>query len=180
MEAHSAGRIRGAVLRLPDFYGPEVSKSYLYRAIQAAATGGTADMLGPIDLPHEFVFVPDAGPVVAALVRNAGAWGRTWNLAGAGVTTQREMAERVFAMAGGKPRLRVAGKNLLRLAGLFNTEMRELVEMHYLLTNPILLDDSALRGLLGGIHKTSYEEGLRLSLEAARQTAARHTLARTA
>jgi len=30
--------------------------------------------------------------------------------------------------------------------------MRELVEMHYLLTTPVLMDDSALRGLLGSVH----------------------------
>jgi hypothetical protein len=42
--------------------------------------------------------------------------------------------------------------------------MRELVEMHYLLTNPVLLDDAALRNLLGGIRKTPYEDGLRISL----------------
>ena len=50
--------------------------------------------------------------------------------------------------------------------------LRELVEMHYLLTSPLFLDGSALRGLLGGIHKTPYEDGLRLSLDAARASAA--------
>ncbi len=125
-------------------------------------------MLGPIDTPHQFVFVPDVGPVVTELAVKPGAWGRAWNLAGAGAVTQRELAECVFAMVGSKPRLRVAGKTMLRLLGLFNPIMRELVEMHYLLTNPVLLDDSALRGLLGEIRKTPYEEGLKLSLDAAR------------
>ena len=50
-------------------------------------------------------------------------------------------------MAGAKPRRGVAGKNTLRILG------RELVEMHYLLTNPVLMDDSVLRNLLGGIRK---------------------------
>lgn len=50
---------------------------------------------------------------------------------------------------------------MLRLAGIFNPFMRELVEMHYLITNPVLLDDSALQKLLGGIRKTPYDEGLR-------------------
>jgi nucleoside-diphosphate-sugar epimerase len=169
LEAQAAGKIRAAILRLPDFYGPRVDKSFLDGLFQAAATGGTANMVGPIARPHEFIFVPDVGPVVSALIRNPAAWGRSWNLAGAGVVTQRELADRVFAMAGAKPRLRVAGKNLLRLLGLFNPMMRELVEMNYLMTNPVLLDDSALRGLLGPIQKTPYDEGLRLSLEAARK-----------
>jgi nucleoside-diphosphate-sugar epimerase len=68
LEAHAAGRIKGAVLRLPDFYGPEVDKSFLHGAFVAAATGGTANLIGPLDVPHEFVFVPDVGPVVVRLI----------------------------------------------------------------------------------------------------------------
>jgi nucleoside-diphosphate-sugar epimerase len=169
LEADASGKIRATILRLPDFYGPGVERSFLDSVFQAAAHGRTADMIGPIDRPHEFVFVPDVGPVVVRLLDSPDAHGRWWHLAGAGSMTQRQLAECVFAMAGSKPRLRVAGKNTLRLLGLFNPLMRELVEMNYLFTNPVLLDDSALRGLLGEIQKTRYEEGLRLSLEAARQ-----------
>jgi nucleoside-diphosphate-sugar epimerase len=111
--------------------------------------------------------------VVAELIQTPGAWGRAWNLAGAGAVTQRELANRTFALAETKPRLRVAGKNTLRLLGLFNPTMREMVEMHYLLTNPVIMDDLALRGLLGAIRKTSYEDGVRLSFEAARASVGR-------
>jgi nucleoside-diphosphate-sugar epimerase len=169
LAAHEAGKIQGSILRLPDFYGPHVDRSFLHGLIQAAARGSTANMVGPIDTPHEFVFVPDVGPVIAALLDQPQAWGRAWNLAGFAPITQRRLAEIAFQLAGTKPRLRVAGKNTLRLVGLFNSFMRELVEMHYLLTTPVLMDDSALRGLLGNIPKTTYEEGLRLSIEAERQ-----------
>jgi nucleoside-diphosphate-sugar epimerase len=171
LAAHVAGKLQGAVLRLPDFYGPGVEKSYFDSLFKAAATGSTANMLGPIDTLHEFVFVPDVGPVVTALVDRDEAYGRWWHFAGERSITQRECIDRVFQMAGSKPKFRVAGKTTLRLMGVFNPLMRELAEMHYLLTNPILLDDSALQGLLGPLHKTSYEDGLRLSLEAARSGA---------
>ena len=173
LEAHAQGKIQGAILRLPDFYGPNVERSFLHGLFQAAARGETANMVGPIDPPHEFVFVPDVGPVVAELIQTPGAWGRAWNLAGAGAVTQRELANRTFALAETKPRLRVAGKNTLRFLGLFNPTMREMVEMHYLLTNPVIMDDAALRGLLGAIRKTSYEDGVRLSFEAARASVSR-------
>jgi nucleoside-diphosphate-sugar epimerase len=167
LDAHAAGTIRGAVLRLPDFYGPNVPKGFLHGLFEAAAKGGTANMIGPIDKPHEFVFVPDVGAVVTALLREPGVWGHWWNLAGAGAVTQRELAQRVFVMAGHKPRIRVAGRSLLRMLGIFNPMMRELVEMHYLMTNPVLMDDSALNRLVPGIHKTPYEEGVRIGLDAA-------------
>ncbi len=168
LEADAAGKIRGTILRLPDFYGPGVAGSYLTDLFRAAAHGGRANMLGPIDTPHEFVYVPDVGAVAVALAQRDEAWGRWWHLAGAGTMTQREIIERVFQMAGSKPKTLVAGKTMLRLLGLFNPLMRELVEMNYLLTTPVIMDDTALHGLLGKIHKTPYIDGLRETLNAAR------------
>jgi nucleoside-diphosphate-sugar epimerase len=130
-------------------------------------------MLGPIDTRHQFVFVPDVGPVVTALAARPEAYGRWWHFAGSGVITQREVIQRVFQMADRKPRFRVAGKTTLRMLGLFNPMMRELAEMHYLLTNPVLMDDSALQSLFGPLYKTPYDDGLRLSLYAARDSATR-------
>jgi len=168
LKAHAEGKIQGTILRLPDFYGPGVDKSYLHSLFEAAAKGGTANMLGPIDTPHQFVYVPDVGPVVLDLAAKPEAYGRWWNFAGSGVMTQREIVDEVFAMAGRKPKTLVAGKTMLRLIGLFQPIMRELVEMNYLLTTPVLLDDSALVGLLDSVHRTGYAEGLRLTLEAYR------------
>lgn len=164
MQADADGRIRATVLRLPDFYGPGVEASLLHGAAKAAVQGGTADMVGPLDLPHEFVFVPDVGPVVAKLVDTPAAFGKIWHLAGAGVTTQRAMVAEMERQTGRQLKLRVAGKTMLRLIGLFHPIMREMVEMHYLLTEPLTMDDSALQHLIGPIRKTSYAEGIRQTL----------------
>jgi len=166
MQAHADGQIRATVLRLADFYGPGVESSYLYSAAKAAVQGGVADMVGPIDLPHEFCFVPDVGPVVAKLVDTPAAFGKIWNFAGVGVTTQRELVSEMERQTGRKLKLRVAGKTMLRLVGLFVPMLRELVEMHYLLTDPVIMDDSALQRLIGPLHKTSYAEGIRQTLAA--------------
>lgn len=165
MQAHAEGRIRAAVLRLPDFYGPGVEASLLHGAIKAAAQGGVADMVGPLDRPHEFVFVPDVGPVVAKMVGTPAAFGKIWHLAGAGVTTQQELVAEMERQTGRKLKTRVAGKTMLRLIGMFNPFMRELVEMHYLQTQPVIMDDSALQQLIGPIKKTPYAEGIRQALK---------------
>jgi len=167
LDAHGRAGLSTLVLRLPDFYGPGVERSLLHAVFDAAATGSRAQMVGPIDVPHEFVFLPDVGPVVETLTRTPAAFGRVLHLAGAGTITQREIASRAFALAGRAPKLMVAGKPMLRALGLFNPVLRELVEMHYLLAEPLVLDDSALRALIGPLHKTPYEEGIRASLAAA-------------
>jgi nucleoside-diphosphate-sugar epimerase len=169
LQADAAGKIHGLVLRLPDFYGPGVDKSFLHSIFDAAANGGRAQVIGPIDRPHEFVYVPDVGPVVAALADRSDAYGRVWHLAGSGTITVKEVADKAFGLTGRKPKMMVASKPMLRLVGLFNPVMRELVEMHYLVTDPVVLDDSALRGLLGEVKKTTYDEGIRQSVEAAKK-----------
>ena len=166
MQAHADGRINATVLRLPDFYGPGVDRSLLHGAVVAAVQGGSADMLGPLDAPHEFVYVPDVGPVVAKLVDTPAAFGRIWHLAGAGVTTQRALVGEMERASGRKLKVRVAGKTMLRLLGLFDKFMREAVEMNYLMTEPVIMDDSALQGLIGPIRKTPYAEGIRRSMAA--------------
>ena len=165
LEADAAGKIRGTILRLPDFYGPGIEKSFLHDAFVAAQEGRTANLIGPIDTPHEFIYVPDVGPVLLDLADRSEAYGRWWHLGGPGTISQRQFVTQVFAAVGRKPKLRVAGKTTLRLMGLFNPMMRELVEMSYLHTTPVVLDDSALQKLLGTGKKTSYEAGIRKTLE---------------
>jgi nucleoside-diphosphate-sugar epimerase len=171
LAVHAEGKIQSTVLRLPDFYGPGVDKSFLHSAFTAAINGGVANMVGPLDTPHEFVFVPDVGPVVARLTHTPSAYGRVWQLAGAGVTTQRAIVEEIERQVGHRLRLRVAGKTMLRLLGLFNRFMREMVEMHYLLTDPVLMDDTVLQELIGPLRKTSYPDGIRQCLAAIRGSA---------
>ena len=55
---------------------------------------------------------------------------------------------------------------MLRVLGLFNPVLREVVEMHYLWTTPVKLDDTRLRQLLPNLYKTPYAEGIRLTMDA--------------
>lgn len=172
LAADAAGQIKGAILRLPDFYGPGVESSLMTGAFQAAVKGKPAPLLAPIDTPHEFVYVPDAAAVALRLAAEPRAYGRAWHLAGPGTITQRQFAAAIFAAAGRPPALRPVGLWTLRVLGLFNRFLRELPEMHYLQTTPVLLDDSALRQLLGAIPKTPYLEGIRATFAARRDMAA--------
>jgi nucleoside-diphosphate-sugar epimerase len=171
LDAHGRHGLATLVLRLPDFYGPGVERSLLHGAFVGAARGTRAQMLGPLDRPHEFVFVPDVGPVVETLTRTPAAFGGCLHLGGAGTITQREVAARAYALAGRKPKLLVASKPMLRAFGLFSPLMRELVEMNYLMTEPLVLDDSRLQELIGPVKKTPYDAGIRASYAAARDAA---------
>jgi nucleoside-diphosphate-sugar epimerase len=172
MAADNSKGMRTTIVRPPDFYGPNAELSYVRPIFDAALKGGTANVIGPIDTPHQFIFVPDLAETLITLSEKDEAYGSAWNIAGPGLITTRQFADLVFGAVHQKPRLRVAGKFLLRVLGLFNPVLREVVEMHYLWTTPVKLDDRRLLELLPNLHKTSYAEGIRLTIDAMRTGAA--------
>jgi nucleoside-diphosphate-sugar epimerase len=170
MEAHRAGKLRSLVIHLPDFYGPHAELSMANPIFAAAVNGKTANWLGSTKLPHEFIYVPDVAPVLLDLAGREDSFGERWNLGGAGTIAGEQFITRVYQQAGQKPKWLSANKFMLRMLGLFNPAMRELVEMSYLAETPVILDDTKLERHLGGIAKTSYDDGIRQTMEWVRQT----------
>jgi nucleoside-diphosphate-sugar epimerase len=162
------GELETAVLRAGDFYGPYVEASYLWSAFKAAKNGTHAQLMSPVDLPHEFVYVPDAARTIVRMVDGGAIWGRAWNLGGAGVTTVRAMTEAIFAEAGKAANYEIPPPWKMRIVAMMNPYVREMREMQYLLETPVLLDDTALGEALGGLDKTPYPEGIRHTLSTVR------------
>ncbi len=168
LAAHVAGSFTTGVLRIADLYGPRIEASHLWSSFQAAKRGTEAQVLGPIDQPHEFVFVPDAATTILRLLNADAAWdrgsGQSWNLGGVGITSIREMAELIFATEGKPARYAIPGRLTMGFVRAMNPYIRELGEFNYLLQQSLILDDARLAALLGGIEKTSYVEGVRFTL----------------
>jgi nucleoside-diphosphate-sugar epimerase len=172
LAADGIGGMRTTIVRPPDFYGPNAELSYVRAIFDAALKGGRANVIGPIDIPHEFIFIPDLAETLVALSQKQEAYGQPWNVAGPGLISTRRFAGLVFAAVHKQPRLRVAGKTMLRVLGLTNPFLREIVELHYLWTTPVQLDDTRLRKLLPNLHKTPYAEGIVATIDAMRSPVA--------
>jgi hypothetical protein len=172
---HDPDGMRTLILRPPDFYGPTAANSLPAFVLKAARAGKTADVLAPDTTPHEFIFVDDLAPIIADLFERPDAFGTAYNVAGSGTITTREFVRQLLAADGKPQKTRAAGPAILKLMGLFNPLMRELVEMHYLQTNPVLLDDTKLRALLPHLKKTSWHRryGARYARPHKRPTLAR-------
>jgi len=160
LAAHAPGTFETVVLRLPDLYGPGMEKSFMTSAFANAPLGKAATLLGPIDRPHEFAFIPDCANVALRVLDEPRAYGRYWNYGGPGQITQRAFADEIYEQCGTTPRYHIASKMMLRALGLFSPIMRELVEMNYLVTDPVIMDDSQLEALIGDLAKTPYAEGI--------------------
>ncbi len=165
LEAHAKGQIEALVVRLPDFYGPGADTSLANPIFRAALAGKTANWIGPVNTPHEFVFVPDTGPVIASLASTPDCYGEAWNFGGPGEINTLDFITRVYRAAGRQPKYRTAGRGLLKIMGWFSPLMAELPEMLYLEETPVILDDSKLTAKFAGIRKTPYDEGIRRTLD---------------
>jgi nucleoside-diphosphate-sugar epimerase len=157
-------KLSGMVVRLPDFYGPHADIGLANPIFRAALAGKTANWVGPVNTPHEFVFMPDAGPVIVELLTRPDCYGQSWNLGGAGPINTMDFITRIYRAVGRSPKYRTAGRGLLKLIGYFNPNIREVIEMLYLSETPVILDDSKLAAKIGPIPKTSYDDGIRKTL----------------
>jgi nucleoside-diphosphate-sugar epimerase len=161
-----------AVTLLPDFYGPGVEASMLGLALRDLVRGRTANWIGPLDVLRQHIYVPDAARILVDLAQREEAYGQRWNVATTGGIRMAEALEIVERILHRKPRIRTAGVMTLRIGGLFNPLLRELVELHPLYSGPMVLDGSKLGRLLGSVRTTSYEDGIRATIDSMRGIAA--------
>jgi nucleoside-diphosphate-sugar epimerase len=165
LEAHKQGRIAGLIVRLPDFYGPGADLGLANPIFRAALAGKTANWIGPVNAPHEFVFVPDTGPVIVDLANCAECYGEAWNYGGPPAINSLDFITRIYRATGRAPKYRTVGRGILKIMGWFNPVMREVIEMLYLEETPVILDDSKLQAKFGTLRKTSFDEGIRQTLD---------------
>ena len=163
LAAHGHG-IETVGLRVPDLYGPGMEKSYLTAQFANAPHGKRSMLIGPVDVRHEWAFVPDCASIAVRVLDDARTYGAFWNYGGPGEITQRQISDKIYAACDRRPNYFVVNKTMLQLFGIFNAEMRRFAEMNYLMSHPIVLNDDRLRRVLGELPKTSYDEGVRLTL----------------
>jgi nucleoside-diphosphate-sugar epimerase len=166
MAAHQRGDVRVAVGRASDFFGPRGRKSAGgEQVVRAAISRGRAQVLGDPDLPHTYTYVPDIGRGLVTLGDRDEALGRAWHLPAAETVSTRAFVQLLCDAAGsGEARLQTAPKLLLRAVGLFNRDVRELVEMVYEFEEPFVVDHSAYVEAFGD-HATPLDKAVRTTVE---------------
>lgn len=148
LNAHAAGRLRAAIGRASDFFGPG-DRGLTRYAILPALQGKPVNLLGRTDLPHTFTYVPDFGRLLAALGTRDEALGQVWFTPSNPSLTQAAFVGLVQAELGRPVKRLVAGAPMLRLLGLFNREMAETVEMLFLWTDAYVVETAKAEKAFG-------------------------------
>ncbi len=167
-EAATRRGVRVIALRAGDFFGPGVKSSWF---AQAMAKGGHSAKvirtLTPAGIGHAWAYLPDLAEAFARLVdrRTELPAFTLLPFGGHSDRTGRMMAEAVQWVLGQPPRpIRSFPWVMLWLGAPFSAFLREALEMTWLWKTTLLLDDTALRRLIGEEPHTPLDEAVKSAL----------------
>lgn len=167
LEAHRGGKVRMTIGRASDFYGPSGHSAPMMLVIKPALAGGTASWLGSLDAPHTLSYLPDVAWGLVTLAEREESLGEVWHIPADVPLTGRQFIELVFRQLGRPARMRVIGRPVLLLAGLFSAEIRESAEVFYQFERPFVMDASKFSRRFG-TRITPHPEAIRQTLGALR------------
>ncbi len=150
LDAHKAGKVKVAIGRGSDFFGPRVAGSAVGDVVfDAAVKGKTINVLGKIDLPHTYTYIKDFGRGLVTLSEHDAALGRAWHIPNAETISTRQFVDKVNAAAGNSSKIQPSGKAIVWLLGLFNPTMKEFRELMYEFEEPYIVDHSQFEAAFG-------------------------------
>ena len=144
-----------------DFYGPLVRNAHAgERLVPTVLAGRTMRVVGSLDQPHSFTYVPDLAAAMITAAARPELWDSVLHAPTAAPVTQRRLVEMVAAAAGVPvPRTSAVPAWSLDALGLISRDVRELAETSYMFTRPFVLDSTASERRLG-LAPTSLEAGI--------------------
>jgi nucleoside-diphosphate-sugar epimerase len=168
-----AGNLNALIARSADFYGPGVNTSVLNILVfDKLAQGKKALWLLNDSVPHSFTFTPDAARSLALLAEAESAWNQTWHVPTApNPPTGKDIIQMVAKEFGLAPNYRVLSRPMLKLAGLFDSDIRESYEMLYQSDSAYIFDSSKFCKAFN-FEPTSYADGIRCTAAAYQRPAA--------
>ena len=161
LDAARSGRIKASIARSADFYGTDAKTSVPNLLVfQPLAKGKKAQWLANADVPHSFTYIPDAARALPLMAGAEDSWGEVWHLPTAAPPwSGRELVAAAARALNVEPRLMVLRPWMLRLAGIFNGDIRESVEMLYQSALPYQFDSSKFERRFG-VQPTPYATGI--------------------
>ncbi|MEM9133151.1 MAG: NAD-dependent epimerase/dehydratase family protein [Actinomycetota bacterium] len=147
--AHEEGAIRAAAVRASDFFGPGViASAYGESVFGRLAAGKKAQVLGDPGTRHSITYVPDYAEALVRVAERPATWGRAWIAPTAPAVAQAEVVALAAEALGVDPGIQRISRAMLRLAGLFNADVRETVEMFPEFTHDFVVDSAAAEAAL--------------------------------
>src|ERR1700737_640987 len=162
-----AGNLTALIARSADFYGPRARTGIPNVLVfDKLAKGAKASWLVNDSVKHSFTFTPDAARSLVLLADSESAWNQTWHVPTTpDPPTGKQFIELVAKEFGTPAKYRVLTRPMLRIAGWFDTTVRELYEMLYQYEFDYIFDSTKFTETFS-FQPTSYAEGVRRTAHA--------------
>ena len=139
LAAHADGRLEVVLTRPSNYVGAgyALTQELLLKPARGAKP---MKVLGAIDQPHSFSYVPDVARAMADIALASDAYGRAWVLPSLSPITQRELCDALWSAVGNAGPAKIQALRGLgaRAIGLFNAPLRASVEMMYEFEKPFI------------------------------------------
>jgi nucleoside-diphosphate-sugar epimerase len=152
------------IVHYPDFYGPNAENTILHYTLQAMLANKSARFVGDLGVEREYIFTPDGAKAAVELALREESFGQNWNIPAYDVISGHKLISIIRELTGYKRKVGTVGKGMISFLGLFDKNMREVVEMMYLTEEPVVLSGEKYEQHIGPLPKTPYEEGIRKTL----------------
>ena len=132
---------RVASVKAADFIGPRIHKGIFGTDFLDRLHEGRSVMLfGNIGLPHTFTHINDFATAMINVATNTDTFGQIWHAPNASALSVDKWVHLFEVIAAKKIKKTVLPKLAIRLAGIFNSFVRELYEMAYQFEYPFLVN----------------------------------------
>jgi nucleoside-diphosphate-sugar epimerase len=167
LDEMKAGNITALIARAADFYGPGARAGMPNVLIfDKFAKGGTASWLVNDAVRHSYTFTPDAAKSMALLAGSEKSWKQTWHVpTRSNPPTGKEFIAMAAEEFGLRPKYRVLGRPMIKLAGFFDAPTRELYEMLYQDDSDYLFDSTKFAKAFE-FEPTPYKAGIQITARA--------------
>lgn len=157
-------RAKALIVRLPDYYGISSQNTYLQPTLEGIAANKPTIFMGNLKTPREYVYLPDAAKMIVNIAEKEESYGEKWNIPGVGLISGKEIIRIAREVTGNRKAVIPLTKFSIRLIGLFDAFMKEVVEIMYLTEKGFVLSGDKYEKRIGPIPATPYKEGLEETL----------------
>jgi nucleoside-diphosphate-sugar epimerase len=166
LEAHRSGKLRVAIGRASDYFGPRADNSGITAlAIAPVAGAKTLRWTATLDAPHSVAYLPDIARAYVTLGTSDKADGEIWILPHGAPVTGRQFLEAVNRTLPQPLKTGVIPKTMLRLAAPFHKISKETLGIVYQWAEPFVADDAKFQRAFGPLEATPIDEAVRTTVD---------------
>ncbi len=167
MDAIKSGRIRGNIVRAPDFYGPYAVNSMLWISfMERMLKGKRPQLFFPLGVKHTYSFTGDIGRAMIKIAMDESANGEIFHTPVGEPITLEEATGIMNDVLNNNLEVSVVPGFIKAILRIFIPALSELNEMNYQFTDAYILSDDKFRKRYPDFEVTSNEEGISQTIEA--------------